>query len=671
MPYTCDDIHELESLLNSKQDQLAIYQLELEDLQADLADLQEDLTVARNLLSQFEDNLVNQKTLLNEKIVEKQRTELQIIQIRQYIAFLELKLLNLQNEKLDLLAYVQTQPQVITAWCADYTLNLTGEVGIADVPGAAGLDFQGVTYYSPAVVRQIRPGFSGRASYNSARDGILQHAKASAPANHFLQAVRHSAVQKWKPQYRYGKITSIMYDNDTCSVALERAYDKYMFNGYNVNQASELSGIPIEYMDCNAKPFVIGDDVIVEWISGVPKVIGYKELPQPCGNFQFLYIICSAYPAYYYDVNEGENIHVGDYVDRCIIWDIKTNQKATDIPLNDGSGFAVFPCDPALISNFLSNDSRFGGNSFLSWSTFGGADFWEPHNMGDHGYPLSSCPDFAIDPFECWSKSYSGVDNMVYVNEGYQSYSQFVGVDLPDYCYGVPAWNHVTFLYSTSSMRLSAVLGNFGRLTDNTIITDTFDSRKISSSRGLSDGVRGFIFSHERMYSGHSIQPDPDECHLSLVYDSGYLHRYKMKTPFGTEFNYQPIDGAGSSTIYYTTYNWQMMMNGLTDESMFWVVWMHGEPFSTNLPNEGLFVFANCHFSVDENDRGNISSTITDIWAQARNTAFESALKELYWSVAENENTGWAYKNIYPDPHNSKTLPIYEVTGNLMMRFDK
>jgi hypothetical protein len=208
--------------------------------------------------------------------------------------YLSLKLLNLQNERTDLLAYVNAQPEVIQAWCADYTLDLSGDVGISDVPGTSEQDFQGVTYYSPTIVRQIRPGYSGKAVYNSARDGILQHAKASSPANHFLQACFHSAVMKWKPQYRHGKITSIMYDIDRCAVSLDSAYDRYLIENYNVNQVTELSGIPIEYMNCNSKPFVNGDDVIIEWQNGVPKVIGFKDNPKPCINEALFSIIVNS-----------------------------------------------------------------------------------------------------------------------------------------------------------------------------------------------------------------------------------------------------------------------------------------------------------------------------------------------------------------------------------------
>src|SRR5690554_6305416 len=51
----------------------------------------------------------------------------------------------------------------IEAWCADYTLDLAGEVGIADINDEGG---QGVV---------IQPGYNGAAAYEAARDGELYH----------------------------------------------------------------------------------------------------------------------------------------------------------------------------------------------------------------------------------------------------------------------------------------------------------------------------------------------------------------------------------------------------------------------------------------------------------------------------------------------------------------
>jgi len=271
------------------------------------------------------------------------------------IAFLKLKLANLKNEKADLQKYVAEQPEIVSAWCADYTLDLSGEVGLSDVPGEMSLI-------------QIRPGYSGKANYNPARDGILQHAKASTVANTWLQACFMPAVRKWKPQYRYGTITAINYDNDTCSVSMDAASSRYLLSSYNVNILSELHNVPIEYMFCNSKPFELGDKVLIEYPDRKnPKVVGFKNNPKICGNAKFALIEINANGVYYYDYNLNEWVTSGEPVYKCIVWDIEANNYATDIPLNDGLGFAVFPCDTALISDFIENGNiRVTGDPFIS-----------------------------------------------------------------------------------------------------------------------------------------------------------------------------------------------------------------------------------------------------------------------------------------------------------------
>jgi len=268
--YTCDDIEQLQIQLDSLESQLDIYELELSGLQNDLALLQTDLSEANSLLDQYNSNLENQKSLLFEKQVEKANAEANIRKINNDLAFLKLKLANLINEKADILSYIQSQPETMSLWCADYTLDLAGQVGIADVPGEMN-------------AMQIRQGYTGRAVYNSARDGILQHAKAGSIANTWIQACVMPAVRKWKPQYRHGTITAINYDNDTCSIKLAEATSQYLTTVFDINQTYELHNIPIEYMECNSAVFVLGDKVLIEYPDRkTPKVVGFFEYPRKC-----------------------------------------------------------------------------------------------------------------------------------------------------------------------------------------------------------------------------------------------------------------------------------------------------------------------------------------------------------------------------------------------------
>jgi len=48
--------------------------------------------------------------------------------------------------------------------------------------------------------------------------------------------------QKWMPTFRFGTITSLDTDNNTCSVSLEGASNSD--TGLGVNQSGTLSGVP-------------------------------------------------------------------------------------------------------------------------------------------------------------------------------------------------------------------------------------------------------------------------------------------------------------------------------------------------------------------------------------------------------------------------------------------
>jgi hypothetical protein len=157
------------------------------------------------------------------------------------------------------------------AWCVDMTDGLSGDVGTIE-PNTAAVN-----------VLNIRPGFDGGAAWDPARDGdrvpFLSLPVADAMHNFALMP----AIQKWRPTYRYGTITAIDYDANTCAVALDAAASQ--IRGLNINQASAIEDVPIEYMSCNAGAFGVGDKIVVEF-SGynwtAPKVIGFQDNPQPC-----------------------------------------------------------------------------------------------------------------------------------------------------------------------------------------------------------------------------------------------------------------------------------------------------------------------------------------------------------------------------------------------------
>jgi hypothetical protein len=184
----------------------------------------------------------------------------------QKLNILKLQKLSLEkrNETLDAI------PETFdtSAWCADLTEDLAGEVGLIEVPGES-------QYFN------IQPGYDGNAVYDSARDGQLTPTLAMTPAAAFYNLAMLPGWQKWKPTYRYGTITAI--DGDLADVAMGEAESSQQ--ALEINQASGLLNVPIEYMTCNGSAFEVYDEVLVkfngqEWDD--PVIIGFKNNPIGC-----------------------------------------------------------------------------------------------------------------------------------------------------------------------------------------------------------------------------------------------------------------------------------------------------------------------------------------------------------------------------------------------------
>lgn len=168
-------------------------------------------------------------------------------------------------------ANVPTNPTV-DAWCADFTEDLSGDVGICEVAGQRENGYN------------IQPGYEDNAVYDADRDGKLVPAAAVNSPHVYWDWAMQDGWQKWMPTYRWGMITDIDHELDTCGVSLEDVYAVDV-DGASVNQTGSLSDVPIKYMDCNSAPFEVGDEVLVKFEGNVwdgAKVIGFKEEPKGC-----------------------------------------------------------------------------------------------------------------------------------------------------------------------------------------------------------------------------------------------------------------------------------------------------------------------------------------------------------------------------------------------------
>jgi hypothetical protein len=199
--------------------------------------------------------------------------------------------------------------QPANAWCVDYSeeLPVGTEVATIEIPGERDIGVR------------IRPGYENRYTYTASRDGKLQPSWSSSPEATFFNWAVHPGANKWKPNYRLGEIMFIDPVTEKCTVQLDEQKNNARSKGYDwlsktldMNnivrtiidpetgsqttimpgpniQVSDgivtLTDVTIEYMECNAAVFEVGDHVMVEftdrsWLT--PKVIGFAENPRPC-----------------------------------------------------------------------------------------------------------------------------------------------------------------------------------------------------------------------------------------------------------------------------------------------------------------------------------------------------------------------------------------------------
>jgi hypothetical protein len=199
--------------------------------------------------------------------------------------------------------------ETVSAWCADLTEDLTGEVGTIEVPGERG-------------IVQIQPGYEGNAAYNGTRDGQILPIIAATTAQAFYNLAMLPGWQKWKPLFRYATIDTIN-DDGTANISLETAESSQQ--SLDINQSSSIDNVTIEYMDCNESAFESGDSVLVKFTGqdwDNPVVVGFKDNPKSC-LVEYLVIIFT---------NATQ-----------IVWDLASNDYAIIFRTNGNK--VNFPCD--------------------------------------------------------------------------------------------------------------------------------------------------------------------------------------------------------------------------------------------------------------------------------------------------------------------------------------
>lgn len=264
-------------------------QAELQALEARIAELAVELPNAKTELLQADQAVRDKVTEIDLAIPDLQAgvdgarasiTQLQteLVQLRATARLADLRVSELISENLSALKRRNKLESVpdgreLELWCADYTLDLSGEVGLVDVNDEGG----------QAVI--IQPGYANEAVYDASRDGALFPGIGQSGAQIYFNAAILPGVQKWLPRYRVGEITKLQAD--ICTVRLDPAVSSAQ--GLSINQTDTLTDIPIVYMDCDGSAFQKGDRVLVRLTSSGPLVIGFEKEPVPCSLFGFVF----------------------------------------------------------------------------------------------------------------------------------------------------------------------------------------------------------------------------------------------------------------------------------------------------------------------------------------------------------------------------------------------
>ncbi len=246
----------------------------------------------------------------------------------------------------------------ISAWCADLTENLAGDVGLIEVPGES-------------VAFNIQPGYEDNAAYDVTRDGQLFPTRAMSPAAAFYSLAMLPGWQKWRPTYRYATISNLNKVENTCSITLEATTSTQQ--SLNVNAQTNYSNVPVEYMSCNAAAFENGDSVLVAFIGQdrtTPKVIGFKDNPSQCGYSVILINIASD--------EDGSDI------DKYYLWSLETNEELSVLG-NDG---VVIP-DPSE-SEAINYIGILGVSGVVSDLNFSYGSHGDSDDIGVRYTPLES-----------------------------------------------------------------------------------------------------------------------------------------------------------------------------------------------------------------------------------------------------------------------------------------
>ncbi|MCW7755450.1 transglutaminase-like cysteine peptidase, partial [Desulfobotulus sp. H1] len=172
------------------------------------------------------------------------------------------RLVSLQMELGRMTAASVTKDERIL-WCADYSDELEGRVGLAAIAG------------NPATVL-IAPGGKDTDTHLLMTSTMPRHMAA-------WHQITEPAMEKWRPTFRTGTITDLDRETGLARIAVDDARSR-LRPDISQNTEDVLEAVPVSYMACDHRVFREGDRVLIRWVEKRPVVVGFVENPRPCGE---------------------------------------------------------------------------------------------------------------------------------------------------------------------------------------------------------------------------------------------------------------------------------------------------------------------------------------------------------------------------------------------------
>ena len=165
--------------------------------------------------------------------------------------------------ELDRMAAASVSKDERILWCADYSDELKGSVGLAAIAG------------NPETVLIAPDG-------KDTETHLLMTATMPLHMATWHQ-ITEPAMEKWRPTCRTGNITSLNQETGLASISLDDATSR-LRPDISQNTEDTLEAVPVSYMACDHRAFREGDRVLIQWIKKRPVVVGFVENPRPCGD---------------------------------------------------------------------------------------------------------------------------------------------------------------------------------------------------------------------------------------------------------------------------------------------------------------------------------------------------------------------------------------------------